>query len=543
MTGPNPQDMIDELKYDIQVRDERKARIVLSYFGQTDDKTQNRLLFELSRVDPGFSVPLMCHLLATHSSMDADFPIIKEMLISKLLDVPALLLSLLQEDIDPAEKAIYFEVAGEMRFEAATPTLLSILYETENVETIKQIISALGAIGDPGATSALADYLYSDKPELVVLAVDALGQICTPTAMHRLSERMGTDHELDRTILQIFSNVQDTISLQKLNDTIRSHNANLRNFAKATLVKIGSKAVPLLTENLLYDDPDLQIHSLNILGETADPSAIAPIRKLLFNEPKNANVRFAAYEALALLPLRQGAYTLAAGLTDPEEHVRIAAARAIDRNLSDILKAGIKNMVKLKDKDAQQIVKTIVNAQADAIFTSLVPEAYFEELAVVHLTEAHGDIRQHYRNLLRRIGFSEFADRITPEEKRPASRLRVCAVDDSRMILTIYKNTLHELGYESVLFEFPESALQWLEKNKPDIVLTDLNMPETTGIELTERIRKRYAKKVLPVIMVTTQNESQDFDTAHKAGVNEILHKPFNADSLNEVITRYTQTG
>jgi len=532
--------MIDELKYDIQVRDERKARIVLSYFDKTDDKTKNRLLFELSRVDPGFSVPLLCHLMATYENIASDFPVVKEMLISKLLDVPTLLLSLMQDNIDPAEKAIYFELAGEMRFEEATPVLLSILYDTQEVDTIKQVVSALGTIGDPAATTALADYLYSDKPELVLLAVKALGQICTPTAMHRLSERMGTDHELDRAILQIFSNVQDTISLQKLNDTIRSHNANLRNFAKAALVNIGAKAVPLLTENLLYDDPDLQIHSLNILGETADASAIAPIRKLLFNDPKNPNVRFAAYEALALLPLRQGAYTLAGGLTDPEEHVRIAAAKAIDRNFSDILKAGIKNMVKLKDRDADQIVKTIINAQADAIFTSLAPEAYFQEMAFAHLIGSHEDIQRHYRHLLRRSGLSEFADRITPEEKRPASRLRVCAVDDSRMILTIYKNTLHELGYESVLFEFPESAIQWLQDQKPDIVLTDLNMPETTGIELTERIREKYSKEELPVIMVTTQNESQDYDTAHKAGVNEILHKPFNADSLNKVITRYS---
>jgi hypothetical protein len=53
--------------------------------------------------------------------------------------------------------------------------------------------------------------------------------------------------------------------------------------------------VPLLLENLRYpDDPDLLIHSLNVLGAIEDGSAATPIRKLLHNEPHDANVRFAA---------------------------------------------------------------------------------------------------------------------------------------------------------------------------------------------------------------------------------------------------------
>jgi len=64
------------------------------------------------------------------------------------------------------------------------------------------------------------------------------------------------------------------------------------------------------------------------------------------------------------------------------------------------------------------------------------------------------------------------------------------------------------------------------------MVLTDLNMPDITGIQLTETIREKYSAKLLPVIMVTTQNESHDNEAAHVAGVNSILQKPFNANSL-----------
>jgi DNA-binding response OmpR family regulator len=113
------------------------------------------------------------------------------------------------------------------------------------------------------------------------------------------------------------------------------------------------------------------------------------------------------------------------------------------------------------------------------------------------------------------------------------------AVDDSRMILNIYKATLHELGFEPVLFEFPATAIEWLQKEKPAMVLTDLNMPEISGVMLAAEIRKSYTPKDLPIIMVTTQNEANDNDAAFAAGVNKVIQKPFNAKSLKLVMSEF----
>jgi CheY-like chemotaxis protein len=415
--------------------------------------------------------------------------------------------------------------------------LLDLIAKSDNEAEILLIIETLGLIGDPLAINTLTDYLYAANRELIVTAIQALGQVGTPTAMHRLAERMGTDNEIDYLILSIFSAVQDGVSLEKLNDTIRSHYAHMRTFAKAELVRIGSKAVPVLIENLLDDDPDFLIHTLNVLGDIGDESAVQPIRKLLINEPRSANVRFAAYEALALLPLKKGAYTLTAGLTDREDHVCVAAARAIDKNFSKILGAGIKNLLRGPKNEARHIVEIIINAQVDRIFVYLADDGMFEKLALMFLPQTHKDIRNHYVNLLKQAGKNNFAQKITGEEEQ-VLRKKIVAVDDSRMILNIYKATLHELGYEPVLFEFPSSALAWLQTEKPLMVLTDLNMPDITGIQLTESIRKKYSAQLLPVIMVTTQNESQDNEAAYVAGVNDIVHKPFNAKSLGAAMDR-----
>jgi len=537
MVDLNPQHMIEEIQDNIKTGDAMKTRLVLAHIGDVDKKIQNRLIYELTRGEVSFSIPQLLYLLDEHPELAATLPIIKETLISQLLAYPELLSDFLANP-KIGGKQYLIQIAGELRSDDTTQALMDMIAQSQDEAEIKLILETLGLIGDPEAINLLTDYLYAANRDLIITAIHALGQVGTPSAMHRLAERMGTDNEIDFMILSIFADVQDQVSLEKLNETLRSHYAHMRIYAKQEIVRIGAKAVPNLIENLLHEDPDFQIHTLNVLGEIGDESAIMPIRKLLGRDPKSANVRFAAYEALALLPLRKGAYTLTAGLTDKEDHVCIAAARAIDRNYSEILMAGIKNLLMEKDDDARHITKIIVNGQVDKIFMSVADEPYFQEMAMVYLPHAHQDIRQHYHILLKQAGMDDFAAKLVGNNEVLVRR-KVVAVDDSRMILNIYKATLHELNYEPVLFEFPASALEWLAKEKPAMVLTDLNMPEITGVQLTARIREKYSVTELPVIMVTTQNEVQDNKAAIAAGVNKIIQKPFNAASLKAAMDEF----
>lgn len=536
MVDLNPQHMVEEIQENIKTGDALKAQLVLAHIGDVDVKARNRLIYALSKGDVEFTVPLLLYLLTEHPAVAAEMPVIRDTLLSNLLAYPEKLEIFLRS---PAikDKSELIKVAGELRYDEVTPVLLDIIASSQNDAEIQLIIENLGLIGDPEAINTLTDYLYAANRDLIISAVQSLGQVGTPTAMHRLAERMGTDNEIDYLILSIFAEVQDQISLEKLNATIRSHYAHMRTYAKQQLTNIGPKAVPYLIENLQQEDSDFLVHTLNVLGDIGDESAITPIRKLLSNEPKSANVRFAAYEALALLPLKKGAYTLTAGLTDREDHVCVAAARAIDQNYSDILVAGIRNLLRGQEEEARHIAKIIVNAQVDKIFMSLADDEIFQKLALIYLPHAHKDTREHYHKLLLDAGMKDFARKIIGKDDQEV-RLKIMAVDDSRMILNIYKATLYELGYEPVLFEFPASAIEWLQSEKPAMVLTDLNMPDITGIQLAQKIREKYTSESLPIIMVTTQNESQDNEAAMAAGVNAILHKPFNAKSLGAAMEK-----
>ncbi|KAF5053335.1 Sensor histidine kinase RcsC [anaerobic digester metagenome] len=531
--------LLAEIRENIARKDPIKARLVLAYLENVDRTLQEQVLGMFRSADPDFAVPILARFMSEHRDMVSELPVVREILAMKILTRPDLVSRAIRDPQTPFRKT-YIAMAAELRLESVVGDLIDALLAASDVEELNQLIETLGEIGDPSATTPLSDFLYSGNRTLIISSTKALGKLGTPTAMLRLAERMGTDNQLDLLILDIFAKVQDAISLDKLNEAMRSHYAHLRSYAKKTLAAIGPKAVPLLTENLLFDDADLRVHTLNVLGDIGDPAAIAPIRKLLHNHPDNANVRFAAYEALGLLPLDRGAYVLTQGLGDPVEHVCIAAAKAIDRNFNEIMAAGIKNLAGARDEDAHRIIRTVISAQARSIFLSLMSEERFQDMAVAQLAKAHKDIRDFFYAVLKEQGYSDLALRLlAPETKKAADRKRICAVDDSRMILNIYKSTLHELGFEPVLFEFPAGALEWLEKNRPDMVLTDLNMPDITGIDLTRAIRRIFPKEELPVVMVTTQNEINDNRAALEAGVNDITYKPFTAESLKAVIIKF----
>ncbi len=537
----NRDDYIHELKENIGSRDVIKARIIIDHLPQMDEDTQIRILFELSRADDDFAIPLLARMYQIAKQLQIPPGQIKEILEKKIEEFPFALLEIIQDDAI-TDKTEYIRMAGIVQCNNSVPVILNLLRKSNDVAFNKTCIEALGKIGNPKSITELSDYLYSGQRDLTITAITALKNLGTPEAVERLSERMGTDTEFDRMIIEAAGAIRDQKSLQLMSKMLLSHDTYLRNYSIDKLTEIGSKSIPLIVDNLSSKNSDLLIHTLNILGNIGDADAVQPIRRLLFNEPRNANVRFAAYEALGKLPLQKGAYVLTAGLSDPEPHVHVAAAKALERNLDTTIIAGIKNLIRSSEEDGKNIVAAFLNAEADNTVKALIANETFRDLTIEYLKEtAHPDLKAHFATVLNEAGFSEIVKQFGAKVEETASKEKplIFAVDDSRMILKIYKSTLHQLGYPAQLFEFPETALQQLKESKPGIIITDLNMPAMNGVELTTEIRKLYDKETLPVSMVTTQQDLQDREAAFAAGINGIIYKPFTKDALEEELLKF----
>jgi two-component system chemotaxis response regulator CheY len=115
--------------------------------------------------------------------------------------------------------------------------------------------------------------------------------------------------------------------------------------------------------------------------------------------------------------------------------------------------------------------------------------------------------------------------------------MRVLIVDDSSTMRRIIINTLSRLGHqECVEAGNGREGLDRLATTQIDLIITDWNMPEMSGIDFVRNLRASDKTKSVPVLMVTTNAAKDDIVEALRAGVNNYVVKPFTPDTIKEKI-------
>ena len=116
--------------------------------------------------------------------------------------------------------------------------------------------------------------------------------------------------------------------------------------------------------------------------------------------------------------------------------------------------------------------------------------------------------------------------------------MKILIVDDSSTMRRIIGNVVMQLGFTKDSFDEAEDGLKaWkaLSETQYDVILTDWNMPNMNGLELVNKIRTDGGiHQKTPIIMITTEGGKGEVITALKAGVNNYIVKPFNAEVLKE---------
>jgi two-component system chemotaxis response regulator CheY len=115
--------------------------------------------------------------------------------------------------------------------------------------------------------------------------------------------------------------------------------------------------------------------------------------------------------------------------------------------------------------------------------------------------------------------------------------MKILVVDDSLTMRKIIVNSLSRLGFKEVVeAENGRKAFESLSNGGADLILTDWNMPEVSGLELVQMVRGNDALKKTPILMITTNSAKEEVVEALKAGVNNYLVKPFTPEALKEKI-------
>jgi two-component system cell cycle response regulator len=159
-----------------------------------------------------------------------------------------------------------------------------------------------------------------------------------------------------------------------------------------------------------------------------------------------------------------------------------------------------KRVILITSYDENLIENTILNRIVDFIFK--------DNFSIVYL-----------KRLINRIYKNQF--------------LEVLIVDDCNVTKIIVENYLQLLGFKNIFYTTNgQEALEFLEDNNINLIITDLNMPNVDGFELVKRIRKKVSMEELPILVISSDKNNNLLINTLKVGANDFIIKPFKKEEF-----------
>lgn len=119
--------------------------------------------------------------------------------------------------------------------------------------------------------------------------------------------------------------------------------------------------------------------------------------------------------------------------------------------------------------------------------------------------------------------------------------MKLClVVDDSKVIRKVARRILEELQFTVEEAVDGQDALDSCDRNLPDVILLDWNMPVMDGLEFLKTIRAQDGVEQPVVVFCTTENDMSHIRAAMEAGANEYIMKPFDREIIE---AKFTQVG
>jgi len=120
---------------------------------------------------------------------------------------------------------------------------------------------------------------------------------------------------------------------------------------------------------------------------------------------------------------------------------------------------------------------------------------------------------------------------------------RILVTEDSATMRSLLVATIEASGdYEVVEAASGFEALRLLPRERVDLIITDINMPDINGLELINYVRKSETYRNTPLFIISTEGREKDVEKGLTLGANEYLVKPIDPARLQELIRKYIGT-
>tara|TARA_R110002167_G_scaffold244923_1_gene450374 strand:+ start:718 stop:1506 length:789 start_codon:yes stop_codon:yes gene_type:complete len=216
-----------------------------------------------------------------------------------------------------------------------------------------------------------------------------------------------------------------------------------------------------------------------------------------------------------------------------EQALAILAADPPDLVISTLYLSGISGADLLTRMRSEPTLREIA-------FVLISSETQFRYLDPIKQSGATAVLPKPFSDIQLATALKTTLHNIEPEEGariRDPELLKVLVVDDSPLARKFIRKVLSGLGISHFVEAVDGAdALEKLADDYFDLVVTDFNMPNVNGQELTEQIRSNSSQRSVPIMMVTSEESESRLSAVQQAGVSAICDKPFAADHVKQLL-------
>ena len=123
--------------------------------------------------------------------------------------------------------------------------------------------------------------------------------------------------------------------------------------------------------------------------------------------------------------------------------------------------------------------------------------------------------------------------------RRETEVKRILVIEDNETNMYLIRFILEKSGYEVIKAKDGTSGVDLAIKEKPDLIIMDLQLPDIDGLEATKRIRASKADSKIPIIALTSYAMVGDREEALAAGCTGYIQKPINPETFMAEIEKY----
>lgn len=118
---------------------------------------------------------------------------------------------------------------------------------------------------------------------------------------------------------------------------------------------------------------------------------------------------------------------------------------------------------------------------------------------------------------------------------------KILIVDDEKDIVETLKFIIESDGYECIVAYDGEEALNLAKTQNPDLIILDVMLPKINGYKVCRLLKFDAKYKHIPILMVTARTQHEDKIIGEETGANEYITKPFDIDTISNLVKQYLQ--